>query len=42
MGVLGKFEHLLYAQNIISNNIFKSSLNLVARAITAKIQVFII
>lgn len=36
MGVLGKFEHLLYAQNIISNNIFKGSLNLVARAITAK------
>lgn len=36
MGVLGKFEHLLYAQNVISNNIFRGSLNLVARAITAK------
>lgn len=36
MGVLGKFEHLLYAQNVISNNIFKGSLNIVARAITAK------
>lgn len=36
MGVLGKFEHLLYAQNVISNNIFKGSLNLVARAVTAK------
>lgn len=36
MGVLGKFEHLLYAQNIISNNFFKASLNLIAKAITAK------
>lgn len=36
MGVLGKFEHLLYAQNVISNNIFKGSINIVARAITAK------
>ncbi len=36
MGVLGKFEHLLYAQNIVSNNVFKTSLNLVARAIMAK------
>lgn len=36
MGVLGKFEHLLYAQNIISNNIFKATLNLVAKALTVK------
>lgn len=36
MGALGKFEHLLYAQNIISNNVFKASLNLVAKAITVK------
>lgn len=36
MGMLGKFEHLLYAQNIISNNVFKASLNLVAKAITVK------
>ena len=36
MGVLGKFEHLLYAQNILSNSFFKASLNLVAKAITVK------
>lgn len=36
MGMLGKFEHLLYAQNIVSNNIFKASLNLVAKALTVK------
>ena len=36
MGALGKFEHLLYAQNIISNNFFKGSLNLIANAITVK------
>ena len=36
MGVLGKFEHLLYADNIISNNVFKASLNLVAKALTVK------
>lgn len=36
MGVLGKFEHLLYAQNIISNNVFKTTLNVIAKAITAK------
>ena len=36
MGALGKFEHLLYAQNIISNNIFKGSLNLIANAVTVK------
>lgn len=36
MGVLGKFEHLLYAQNIISNSVFKTTLNLIAKAITTK------
>lgn len=36
MGVLGKFEHLLYAQNVVSNSVFKASLNLIAKAITAK------
>lgn len=36
MGALGKFEHLLYAQNIISNNVFRATLNLVAKAITVK------
>lgn len=36
MGVLGKFEHLLYAQNIVSNNVFKASLNLIAKALTVK------
>ncbi len=36
MGILGKLEHLLYAQNIISNNIFKANLNTTTKAITAK------
>ncbi|MEI8129309.1 MAG: AsmA-like C-terminal region-containing protein [bacterium] len=36
MGALGKFEHLLYAQNIVSNNVFKASLNVIAKAITVK------
>lgn len=36
MGLLGKFEHLIYAQNIISNNVFKTTLNLIAKAITVK------
>lgn len=36
MGALGKFEHLLYAQNVLSNNVLKGSLNLVAKAVTAK------
>lgn len=36
MGVLGKFEHLIYAQNIISNNVFKMTLNLIAKAVTVK------
>ena len=36
MGVLGKFEHLLYAQNILSNNAFKATLNVIAKALTLK------
>lgn len=36
MGALGKFEHLLYAQNIISNSVFKATLNLMAKALTVK------
>jgi hypothetical protein len=36
MGVLGKFEHLLYAQNILSNSIFRATLNVVAKAIMVK------
>lgn len=36
MGVLGKFEHLIYAQNIISNSVFKATLNVIARAIMVK------
>lgn len=36
MGVLGKLEHLLYAQNVISNNIFKTNLNLAVKALTTK------
>ncbi len=36
MGVLGKFEHLLYAQNIISNNIFRATLIVAAKAVTVK------
>lgn len=36
MGTLGKFEHLIYAQNIVSNNVFKTSLNLILKAVTAK------
>lgn len=36
MGMLGKFEHLIYAQNIISNNVFRASLNLIVKALTVK------
>lgn len=36
MGALGKFEHLLYAQNIVSNSVFKATLNVIAKAITVK------
>jgi len=36
MGILGKFEHLLYAQNIVANNIFRANLGLAAKALTVK------
>lgn len=36
MSVLGKFEHLLYAQNILSNSVFKATLNVIAKAISVK------
>lgn len=36
MGTLGKFEHLLYAQNVVSNNVFRATLNAVAKAATVK------
>lgn len=36
MGVLGKFEHLLYAQNIVSNSFFNATLNVIAKAVTVK------
>lgn len=36
MGLLGKFEYLLNAQNIISNSVFKSTLNVIANAVSAK------
>lgn len=36
MGILGKFEHLLYAQNVVSNNVFRATLNGIAKAITVK------
>lgn len=36
MGVLGKFEHLIYAQNILSNSILKASLNVAIKAISVK------
>lgn len=36
MSALGKFEHLLYAQNIISNSVFKATLNVIAKAVTVK------
>lgn len=36
MGVLGKFEHLLYAQNVISVNLLRANLNAAIKALTAK------
>lgn len=36
MGMLGKFEHLIYAQNVLSCSVFKTTLNLVAKAIMVK------
>ena len=36
MGVLGKLEHLLYAQNVIADNMLRTSLSTVTKAITLK------
>lgn len=36
MGTLGKLENLLYAQNILSNNILKTTLGGVAKAVSIK------
>lgn len=36
MGTLGKLEHLLYAQNIIADNMLRTSLSVVTKAITLK------
>lgn len=36
LGTLGKFEHFLYAQNLISQTLMKSTINLIAQAVTAK------
>lgn len=36
MGTLGKLEHLLYAQNILSNNFFKTTINVIAKAVSVK------
>jgi hypothetical protein len=36
MSTLGKLEHLLYAQNVVSDNMLRTSLNMVAKAITLK------
>lgn len=36
MGTLGKLEHLLYAQNVIADNMLRTSLSVVTKAITLK------
>lgn len=36
MSRLGKLEHLLYAQNVIADNMLRTSLNVVTKAITLK------
>ena len=36
MGTLGKLEHLLYAQNVIADNMLRTSLSIVTKAITLK------
>lgn len=36
MGTLGKLEHLLYAQNVIADNMLRTSLSAVTKAITLK------
>ncbi len=36
MGSLGKLEHLLYAQNVIADNMLRTSLSVITKAITLK------
>ena len=36
MGTLGKLENLLYAQNILSNNLLKTTVNAIAKAVSIK------
>ena len=36
MGTLGKLEHLLYAQNVIADNMLRTSLSVVTKAISLK------
>ena len=36
MGTLGKLEHLLYAQNVIADNMLRTSLGVITKAITLK------
>ena len=36
MGMLGKLEHLLYAQNVIADNMLRTTLSTVTKAITLK------
>ena len=36
MGTLGKLEHLLYAQNVIADNMLRTSLSVVTKALTLK------
>ena len=36
MQTLGKLEHLLYAQNIVADNMLRTSLSVITKAITAK------
>ena len=36
MGTLGKLEHLIYAQNVVADNMLRTSLSLVTKAITLK------
>lgn len=35
-GTLGKFEHFLYAQNLISQTLMRSTINLITQAVTSK------
>ena len=36
MGTLGKLEHLLYAQNVVADNMLRTSLSVITKAITLK------